>query len=215
MYSKTFTTQFNKFSKWCNENDITVQTPEKVSVNFKDLNITDFQEPSKMKIKAFLKHIYSLNYYFVQKDFTVTDYDGLFELFQNPKLYSEKLLKIDNTLETDTMEFEYCEPIPYYTDTIISAFGNPQISEDFEDIYTYEWKICLNGKAVSIFDWKEDNTDDLNNEEKNWYLSYNKESQEDLKILFNHLDSFTDGTIETCSDSSELSKKMEELLLDA
>ncbi len=201
MFTKTFQTQLNKFSKWTVQNNVKVNFENTIFTfdSFINEKVKDFTEPKKFKFSALFSYIYKLGAYFVKNDEKITDYSFLLDEYQDPikikKVSSNTIenFKVDFTLDTESIEFQICECLPYYTDTLITVLGNPEKTGKEQDIHIYEWKIILKNNIISIFDWKEDNTDDLENREKNWYISYNKNSINDLKYLFESLDKETSG----------------------
>lgn len=68
----------------------------------------------------------------------------------------------------DTEETEWIDILEYSTEQLVQVFGEPKITGDGdEDDHVYEWKIEMNGKAFSIYDWESEEEYD----DKEWHVA--------------------------------------------
>jgi hypothetical protein len=68
----------------------------------------------------------------------------------------------------DTEETEWIDILEYSTEQLTEVFGEPKITGDGdEDDHVYEWKIEMNGKAFSIYDWESEEEYD----DKEWHVA--------------------------------------------
>ena len=96
----------------------------------------------------------------------------------------------------DTEETEWIDILDYSTEQLVKVFGEPKITGEDDDDHEHEWKIEMNGKSFSIYDWENDQEFD----DKEWHVAGPTEKTS-IKSLIKYIGDQIGETEQSGSDS--------------
>lgn len=128
----------------------------------------------------------------------------------------EDMVKLDMSL--DTSETYNVDTLEYWTEELVNVFGKPKKTGGDDDEHTWEWKIEVNGKVYTIYNWNENGE---SYDDSTWYLGSVEDNNQNVKALNTYIDSMLKSVsttekeeIEEVEESIEKEPTMEELFGD-
>ncbi len=189
------------FIRFCNFENIVIKKNNKIyyveKLNF--INLNTIQDVCIFLVKKYNVYI---------NDNIISNYNTILFSF-NEFLKNSKLLEIPTSVKldynVDTSDTEYIETLPFNSYELECIFGNPKKINLSQ--FEYEWKITINNRIYSIYDFIDD--DDTPYELREWHIaSLNSNHQcKDIRFLYKYINNFLQKSQKP--EKSEKSQKPE------
>lgn len=173
--SDKFAKELQKFFLWANENHYVITNASDGEVQqWNEQLLQQFYEPARNKLETYIKELlktYSIAQTIDGNVEEVDDHKILAKDFkQNKRKTKRKRTTLTDSTTTesesansviirndniDSSKMVYIDTLPLKFDQLVKTFGDPIQNQVDNDDWRLEWKININQKPFSVYDWKE------------------------------------------------------------
>lgn len=213
--SEKFKKELVKFIEWVEMSDYTLKSViDGESYDWSIDLLDNFEEPGRNKLESYLKDI--LKWYFiVENEKEIDNVKIIIKDFKNNKTKKEtkkvekenkkveKIQEVENEIkiitengveikivnDADTSDAFNLDTLDLTTKELCDKFANPlKTGKEGEDKHRYEWKLSIDSRIYTIYDWVHENGEFDDFADCEWFLGGYEKRQEDidnLMLLFN------------------------------
>jgi hypothetical protein len=179
-----------------------------------------FNEPGRNKLETFVKEltkryflvqsVHKVDEYKIMdeiKNQEVDDIKSMIKQFKEnkPRKVTKRKVKDENTenkkqkktkeqvkvdFDIDTSKTHYLVGLPYSTQQLINALGEPRKTGNVEnsDKHEYEWKVKVGSNVFSIYNWMNTQKKFPLFEDNEWHLGGKTHNKKKIELLCNYID---------------------------
>jgi hypothetical protein len=204
--SEKFEKELVKFIAWLPTTDYKIRDiVDNDELEWKDSILTNFEEPGRNKLESYIREMSKI-YFITKGDQEVNDVKFMANDFRTAKVKNiKKEQKQKNTKKEqkqknnkqeqtfkisvgdfDTSDTFNLDTLDCYTADLINLFGQPLFFKD-ETEFQYEWRLVVDTRVFSIYNWKNDMGSFDSLDDCEWYLGGTEENTKEQFFLKNYI----------------------------